>query len=131
MAAAVLVHDLGAHADERRIGEEGALHSGERLVRAALRVVGEEGGVEDWRADWSGSRELLRVSSQTEGTRAELRHTVRSAAQKEETQGGVRYWRAGVRRAGRLAGDGMGLEAGLHKGQAGCGVAVQVARQLL
>lgn len=41
-----LVHILA------RIGEEGALHSGERLLRAALRVVDEEGGVEGGRADW-------------------------------------------------------------------------------
>lgn len=33
-----LVHMLA------RIGEQGALHGGERLVRAALRIVGEEGG---------------------------------------------------------------------------------------
>lgn len=70
VAAAVLVHDLGAHAGENRRGEQGALHSGERLVRAALRIVGEEGGgrgVEGGggRADWPGSRELFRDALRT------------------------------------------------------------------
>ena len=46
-----LVHILA------EIGEEGALHSGERLLRAALRVVVKrEGGVEGGRADWPSSR---------------------------------------------------------------------------
>jgi len=58
-----LVHMLA------RTGEQGALHSGGRLVRAALRIVGEEGGrgVEGagGRADWPGSRELFRDASRT------------------------------------------------------------------
>jgi hypothetical protein len=115
-----LVHILA------RIGEEGALHSGERLLRAALRVVEEEGGVEGGRADWPDSRKLLWGSSQTGDTRGT--ETQQRGARLDDMQS------AGAGRAGGApAGvwQEMGWKLGLHKGQqrAGCG-ASQVARQL-
>ena len=104
-----LVHILA------KIGEEGALHSGERLLRAALRVVEEEGGVEGGRADW-----LETAGSSVGGCRrrqALVGLRQQCGARLDEMQ--RKCW---ARTGGRLAGDGM--EAGAsQRAAAGCGAA--------
>lgn len=98
-----LVHILA------RIGEEGALHSGERLLRAALSVVEEEGGVEDGRANWPET-----AGSSVGGCR---RQQALVGPRQNNAERGSTKCREGAGRAPAGVWQEMGWKLGLHKGQ--------------